>query len=100
MSLPGLDGSVGLHITIKQLLDWLSIFPSWRRSLQGTKKRLGLVVSTDGASLGSQGGVVSTVAWLVNSPETQQSARQVFTLALSNGSDSVSETQIHHGGRV
>jgi len=92
----GPNGSIGLHTTVHELLDYLSNFPSWRQSITAPLNRLGIVISTDGAKMGANGGVVSTVVWLVNLVGLQQSSRQVFTLALSNGDDSVAELQAHH----
>lgn len=85
-------GSLGMHTTIKELLDHLAGFPSWRKSIDDGKKLVGLLVSTN-AKFGASGGVVSTVASVANTNSLQQSSRQVFTLDLSNGDDSMSDLQ-------
>ena len=87
--------SVGVHTSVKELLDFLSRYPGWRDSVRGSKKTLGICVSTDGAKLG-QGGVLSTVVWVVNTTDLCQSARHTFTVALSSGGDSEAEMRYHH----
>ena len=88
--------SVGMHLSIKALLDYLSLWPGWNDALQGSKRVLGLCASTDGAKLTRGIGICATAVWLLNTCDLCQSARHTFTVALSSGGDSVDEMRIHH----
>ena len=88
-------GSVSVRIGLKALLDWMFLHAGVQEYFKADRLRIGVVMAADGAKLTSRSGVVAYTIWFLNFPDLCQSTRVTFTLALSNGSDSLEELARH-----